>query len=270
MLANVEVARLADAEGIHQLRVAIRRARAALVLFRPRLHAATVQGFDAELQRIGRVFGEARDWDVFVLEILAAASADAPVPGWLDLVSEAAEAKRAAAHRSVRDELSGTAFTRLVLGMAGWIEDGLHTPALLGDAAMEQPIADLAPALMDRAARKVAKRGRALEDASAEDLHALRRSTKKLRYGAEFLSGLYPRKRVKAHVHAGKELQSLLGNINDAAMTRVFAARLSEEHADLAPAIGTLADWSDKRAKKALQRLPKAWDAFCEAKQFWE
>jgi triphosphatase len=244
--------------------------RAALVLFNPRLHPETNRLFNTELRRIGQVFGEARDWDVFVLETLPAATSDVPVPGWLDLMREAAEKKRSAAHRAVRDELLGTAFTRLVLGIAGWVEDGVHSPAVLGDDDMGQAIGDIAPALLDRMARKVAKRGHAPDDASREDLHALRKSAKKLRYAVEFLSALYPRKAVKTYVDACKKLQELLGRINDAAMTPILAARLSEgEHADLAPAIGTLAEWSDQRGKKALQRLPKAWRSFRNAKRFW-
>jgi inorganic triphosphatase YgiF len=41
MMANMAAAELADAEAVHQFRVAIRRMRAALVLFNPRLHRET-------------------------------------------------------------------------------------------------------------------------------------------------------------------------------------------------------------------------------------
>jgi triphosphatase len=270
MLANVPAAQLADAEGVHQLRVAIRRIRAALVLFKPLLHPETTRRYNAELRRIGQVFGEARDWDVFVLETLPAAATDVPVPGWLDLERETAEAKRIAAHCVVQDELRSTAFTRLILSIAGWIEDGVHSPAVLGNGEMGQAIVDIAPALLDNMAHKVAKRGYALDDASPEELHAFRKSVKKLRYAVEFLSALYPPNEVKAYVDACKELQELLGKINDAAMTPMLAARLSEgEHADLAPAIGSLAAWSGKRGKMAWHRLPKVWHAVRRTEQFW-
>jgi CHAD domain-containing protein len=155
------------------------------------------------------LFGEARDWDVFALETSPAAATDVPVPGWLDLLRETTETKRAAAHRAVQDELRGTTFTRLVLGLAGWVEDGAESPAVLGDDDMGQAIADIAPALLDEIVRKVAKRGRALDDAAREDLHALRKSATKLRYAVEFLSALYPRKEVKTYVDA-KNCRSFL------------------------------------------------------------
>jgi hypothetical protein len=46
-------------------------------------------------------------------------------------------------------------------------------------------------------------------------------------------------------------------------MTPILTAHLSEaRRADLAPAIGILAEWSNKRGKKARQRLPEAWAFF--------
>lgn len=54
------------------MRVALRRARAALKLFEPLLDASTVESFDAQLRRFGHLFGTARDWDVFCLEVLPA------------------------------------------------------------------------------------------------------------------------------------------------------------------------------------------------------
>jgi CHAD domain-containing protein len=202
---------------------------------------------------------------------LPKAASHVPVPGWLDLLREAAEVKRGAAHRAVWDEQQGAAFTNLLLGIQGWVEDGVVTPTVLGDRAMGRPMADLAPALLDRVARKVAKRGRGLQSASHEELHALRKSAKKLRYAVEFLSSAYPRKAIKAYVGACKDVQTLLGKSNDAAVTPVLAARLAEGgHADLAPAIGTLVEWSVGRRKKALRDLPKAWNAFRAAERFWE
>jgi len=57
-----------DPEFIHQLRVALRRLRSALRVFKP---AAQVR-FGAELKWLTGVLGEARDWDVLVAETLAA------------------------------------------------------------------------------------------------------------------------------------------------------------------------------------------------------
>jgi inorganic triphosphatase YgiF len=63
LLVNRAVALSGDAEGIHQMRVAIRQLRAVLILLEPHLEPHATSRFVAELRRIGQVFNEARDWD---------------------------------------------------------------------------------------------------------------------------------------------------------------------------------------------------------------
>ena len=70
LLVNRAAALAGDAEGIHQTRIAIRRLRSALRLFEPRLEPHAVSLFQDELQRLGRAIGDARDWDVFCVEML--------------------------------------------------------------------------------------------------------------------------------------------------------------------------------------------------------
>ena len=269
MLANLPPARLGDAEGIHQLRIAVRRMRAALRLFKPVLRNEAAARFGAELRRAGQVFGEARDWDVFVLESMPKAATQEPEPGWLDLLREPAGLRRHAAHARLRQELDAPAFTALMLGLAGWIEDGADEPALLGDDQLRRPIAALAPDLIRRLARTVAKRGRGVDQLPREALHELRKSVKKLRYGIEFLAPLYPRKPVKAAVGACKDLQELLGDVNDAAVTPALAEQLTEDRPELAPAMGELAAWAGNRGKRAHNRVPKAWRKLRAADGFW-
>ncbi len=271
LLANMGPADRGDSEGIHQTRVALRRLRAALTLFQPRLEPHAVGRFNDELRRAGRIFGAARDWDVFVLETLAAAEADGAEPGWLGLLGEAAGALRNAAHGAARTELGAPRFTLLLLGLAAWAEDGAQNPALLGTAKLTRPIAEVAPALLDRMTRKVSRRGRKLAHAMPPELHALRKAMKKLRYGIEFLGGLYPHKRVKAYLGPCKDLQELLGQINDAAATPALAEQIAAAgHVGLTPAVGAIAHWAERRDADAKRHLPKAWRSFRVARPFWD
>jgi len=266
MVANMLAARIGDPEGVHQLRVAIRRLRAALVLFRPVLRRETTGRFNEELRRMGQVFGKARDWDVFVGETLPAVEAQGAERGWLDLLRGRAGQWRAAAQADMRRELDGPAFTTLLLGLGGWIEDGAGDPTLLGNAALRRPIAELAPALLGRMARKAARRRKRLKGASREELHVWRKSIKKLRYGFEFLAPLYPLGKLAAVVDPCEKLQELLGRLNDEAVTPALAEQLMEGgHADLAPALGVLAGWAEARGRKALRRVPKHWRRLCKA-----
>jgi triphosphatase len=118
-------------------------------------------------------------------------------------------------------------------------------------------------------ARKVAKRGRHLDKASREQLHALRKAIKKLRYSVEFLSALYPRKEVKAYLRPCKSLQKLLGTVNDAAATLTLSAQLPKTGEDLASGVSVLEDWVTTNGEKARHHVSKPWHKLRSADPSW-
>jgi len=269
LLANVGPAKRGDAEGVHQIRIAIRRLRASLALFGPHLHPTSLIGFNDQLRRLGGIFGQARDWDVFVLETLPIVAREIAEPARLDQLRGAAEMVRRRAHCGVSAELSAASFARLVVGVAAWTADSANDRTGLGDNALDLPIADIAPDLLDRMLSKVAKRGRHVDEASREQLHALRKAIKKLRYSVEFLSGLNRHQQVRAYLDPCEELQELLGTVNDAAVTPVLLERLRESGEGLVPAINAVAEWATMRGEKVRHHVSKPWHELCSAVPFW-
>lgn len=263
LLANEPAAEAGDMEGVHQMRVAIRRLRAALVLFRPLLERHAEARFTAELRRLGRVFGEARDWDVFCTETLAQAEQGGVATPWLDLLRDPAERERAAAHAGVAAELRGPALTALVIGLAEWAGDAAALAGDMSGCVMQAKLADCATDLTGRLAQKVRRPGRHIARRSDEELHTLRKTLKKLRYSIEFLAPLGRHKRVKAYLHGCKALQKQLGAMNDARVAVALAERLGgDRRAELAPALAALAGWAAARQAVARQRLRDEWRAF--------
>ena len=123
--------------------------------------------------------------------------------------------------------------------------------------------------MLDRLARKAAKRGRHLERLSEKELRALRKSLKKLRYGMDFLGGLYGRKQVKSFVRHCKELQEGLGSLNDAAMAEDLARRLGGGGpARLAMPAETVARWGREHRAEASHHLAGGWKEFKQASPF--
>ena len=269
VLANQTAASARDVEGVHQARVGIRRLRTALAMFGKHLEPHATTHFEAELKRLGRVFGQARDWDVFCTEVLALAATDERARPWTDALRDPAEALRQAAHRSVEDELQQPALTAFVLGMAAWIEPDEQGQVAMGHGKLDRPLAKLAPALLDRMARRAAKRGGHVKGGSAEELHDLRKALKKLRYSVEYLAGIYPEKRVKMYHKRAKHLLKLLGAGNDATMAATLGERLCEGRPELVPAAGALAEWSANCRDRAYRKLPKAWADFSDTAPFW-
>jgi triphosphatase len=265
LLANQAAGLAGDVEGTHQMRVAIRRLRAALALFQPLLQPHVSALFQDEMRRIGRVFGKARDWDVFCLQILPSVFQTERGAGWRDLLLEPATAARAAAHVEFAGEVRGPAFTRLVLGLAAWAEE-LRLP---GDPE-QRSIDCLCPALLDRLAAKVARRGSRIRHRSESELHALRKSLKKLRYGIDFLRPVFYPAALKAYLHNCKKLQKTLGDINDTVTATIVAERLVKgTRLDLAPAVGAIAERLDRNRNESLKHLAKQWQAFSDQPRLW-
>ncbi len=270
LIANQPAARAGDAEGVHQMRVGTRRLRSALRLFAPYLENEATTRFQAELRRAGRIFGQARDWDVFCLETLPSALDRPENIGWIDLLRPAAQARREAAHAEFIRALDAPAFTALALGMAAWAEDGAAHERLIRDEKLRRPLARLAPKMLDRLQRKVDRRGGGFRKRSGDELHALRKSLKKLDCGVEYLAPLCSSKAMRGYLKRCKALQKSLGAINDAATAMRRAEELTENgRADLAAAIGALAQSVEPARRKAMKNLPKKWRAFQDEGRFW-
>ncbi len=253
LLANQPAAAAGQPEGVHRMRIALRRLRAALALFRPHLRGTAAEQLDEELRAIGRVLGAARDWDVFCGQTLAEAA------GWLP-AADLAALRRAAgaageeARREAAAMLAGPAPGAAMLGLSAFVAGALAS----GDRALSRPARKLAPALLERLRRKALRRGRGIRHRPDEELHALRKAIKRLRYGAEALAPLHRPKRVKRFLSACEALQGRLGTINDAAMAAALARRLDRA----GPAAAVLAARAEAGGGRGRKGLRRAWRAF--------
>jgi inorganic triphosphatase YgiF len=272
LLTNQPAALAGDPEGVHQVRIAVRRSRSALRLFSPHLEQHATRLFEDELRRAGRTIGEARDWDVFCDEILAQVSETAEARKCAAMIRAPAEARRASAHERCERQLQDPSFRALVLGLAAWIEEGRKNSDQVGDKALKRDIKDIAEKLLDGLDAKAMKRGRAVRpDAEAAELHPLRKSLKKLRYSVEFLQSIYRPKKAKRFLRRLKKLQDALGEINDAAMaTRLAESLAADKHLELAPSVAALSLDRGRAARGAMKALAKSWQAYCDEPRFWK
>lgn len=248
-MANQPATASGDVEGVHQMRIAIRRARAALMLFEPHFEPHAAAEFTDALRKLGRIFGEARDWDVFCGETLDAAKAHGIAPSLLDLLRQPAEAERTTAHTRVTAELDAPLLTATVLGLAQ------------AEPTSEAPLAGRVSDLLARLDRKVRHRGRHVAKLNDEGLHRLRKSLKKLRYGVEFLAPLLPEKKAAHWLHRCRALLKQLGAFNDGVVAVGLAEQLGgERKPELAPAVAALAEWAANQRNEIRRRIDEDWD----------
>ncbi len=237
---------------LHQARVALRRLRSALSIWRPLLTDPLALRLGAELRWLSGVLGAARDLDVLI-ERLA--------PGDL---RDRLTAERMAAYAAVNAALASSRSRAALLGTAEYVATGAwHRDPVIA-ALRDEPVASFAAVTLARLRRKVERGGRNLVTATDEQRHDLRKDAKKLRYAAEFLAAAFEtgkqRRRHRRFVAALGRLQDQLGALNDLAT--------AEQLLHGAPAADAEAEPPDGKPR-LLARAAKAHATLVEAKPFW-
>ena len=227
----------AGPEGVHQTRVALRRLRSILKTFRPAAGCPELAAFDAGLKSLADLLGPARDWDVFLAGVGAAAAAAMPGPRGADprLASllRAAEQQRSAAYGALRHGLDSAAFRRLIIDGIGLLHTTPWRQAPAGvepaerSARLAEPLPEFAAALLDKRWRKLRSDGAEIEAHSAEALHELRLEAKRLRYAAELFAPLWPGKVTRRFLRRLAAVQEDFGIANDTAVARALVASLA-------------------------------------------
>jgi CHAD domain-containing protein len=253
--------------GVHDMRVAIRRLRAALATYRPLVDSQVTEPLRRELKWLATELAGARDVEVqqdLLGERLAAMA-----------VHEEPEALRgpvAAALGDLLRERSALARERAVAALGSVRYDGLLDGL---DRLLERPPwTDLAgrsahDELRERVRHDWSRlEGRVdaanhTEDATerARLLHEVRKAAKRARYAAEPLVPLYG-KDAKRFVRALRRVQSTLGDHHDALVTtyllRELADRVSAD-GDNAFTLGVLHERERARMADLEQRFERAW-----------
>ena len=258
-----------DPESVHQMRVALRRLRSAMKLFRDVLADPDHDAVRGELNWLQSCLGPARDTHVFLEEIVTPVlSAHPEMATLLTLHSRwhhESAAHLAAAQEAVRDPR----FTLLILTTVGWIEAGRWASDSNTSAAM--PIRDYARLSLTkqdkRLRRSATDHPERLPD---EPLHRLRILCKQLRYTGEFFTTLFPRRESAANLAALAALQDLLGQLNDIAVAQARLTGLpSAADGGLAWAAGLIAGWHAGRRPELRGQVAKLWRRYAKAPRYW-
>jgi CHAD domain-containing protein len=243
VLANDPGTRLGrDPESLHDMRVAVRRSRALLRAGEP-LYTNDVTSFTEELRWLGEKLGAVRDLDVLIDrlrdEIATLEPADERVARTMLRVLER---RRGSARGSLLKALVSARYFAL-LDRFGAEIDGLvasDSQASLDDLARRQ-------------LKKLRKRVRATaEDVPDDDLHALRKRGKRVRYAYE-LAG------AGKVVKQAKSFQDVLGEHQDSVVAEAALRDLATASADRAVVAGRLVEREHAARREARASWRSAW-----------
>jgi CHAD domain-containing protein len=248
-----------DPKEVHQARVAWRRFKSGLRLFRPALQELqSAMPALTTLQPLLRGLGALRDLDVALTETL---------PPWRNTYfdggrqTSAAQAGRrrdwrqmcqalqrlADGQRSVvRSELKQATVVATLLALMAWV-DGLSvaSPSLAPANFQLRPWVRQRLAVWHSRFKKAIQSGR--HSASPEQQHRARILAKRLRYGVEAMGYLLPAKRRRRWRQQAADLQASLGAARDLRQAHALAASVEAEE-DILRLLQDLADQSADRA----------------------
>jgi inorganic triphosphatase YgiF len=266
--------RAPDARALHQTRVALRRFRAALSLFRPLLLGRGYETVRGEARRLAKALDAARDLDVFIQGALEPAEAEAAGKG-LKALRRGLEKARKAAYAEALEAVSSRRFCDFLLDAAEWIEVGAWRRARGEPQRMlrEQPVEAFAAQALDRLRRRVVRRGKGLKGQPPAERHELRIACKKLRYAGELLGGAFgeaAETRRRDFLAAARRMQDALGVLNDIAVAEATAARAAAGASEAAAfAAGRLVGRREGEAAGQIKAAAKAFRGLKHAKPFW-
>ena len=285
LVANQPATLGGDPEGLHQMRVALRRLRAAISLFSDILLDPQTDGMKTQFKWISQELGPARELDVFIKRVVRPVTDRKPNGPGAAVLARDLQQRREEAFARACAAIESTRFRDLVLDIACWIEAGGWTRSTgdLNRSLREQPIVPAAADELRRRWKKVLKAGVQLDELDPKRRHKMRIQAKKLRYASEFFGGAFPGKkamrRLRGFLAGLEKLQDALGDLNDIAVHEGLIERMVNAHdaggkqresrAKEAFAAGRLSGREEARIASVLKDAERAYRAFAKAKPFW-
>ncbi|MBV8685318.1 MAG: CHAD domain-containing protein [Alphaproteobacteria bacterium] len=240
-----------NASALHQARVAMRRLRSALTLFKPVVADEEFERIRSELRWFTGKLGEARNLDVLI-------AGDAGLGGEREAAQFRKDLRQArkAAYAGVGDALRDPRFLLLVLDLVAWSEVGAWRS--LGRAG--HPIPEFACERLEKGWRRARKAAADMAASSPEERHRLRIDVKKLRYAAEFFASLAPKDskpRQRKFLDRLEAMQESLGKLNDVETAKAIAPELAAQRDDPAASAELLAQ--AQQAYAQLKEIGRYW-----------
>ncbi|MBF0462022.1 MAG: CHAD domain-containing protein [Magnetococcales bacterium] len=264
-----------DIEGVHQSRVALRRLRSAVSAFRKAIPRTITDPWNEEMRWVAGEFGPTRDLDVFIAEGLEEVKGKIPMPEGEKRVRELAFQHQDAAYARLHTLIDSDRYKTFVthfdqwIRVHGWFQVDMpsETRAYLGTG-----IVRYAKRVLSKRMCVVLATGASLETMSDTELHQLRIECKKLRYATEFFAALFDSKSMTEFSAQLKEVQGLLGTLNDVAVMPHLLDGLLEGEKDpnVLHYAGALIGWRSYQSADIRKQLVAPWKVFSRTASPWQ
>ncbi len=253
-------------EGVHQVRVSLRRFRSALSLFKKYIPEAQREALNGEAKWLLTQLGAVRDLDVFIHTLAKPFAEKVSEDARIALLIRAARDARAKAHAAAVAGLTSKRAGRFAARLDAWFSGrGWNSDGDDVRDGRKERAEDFARKRVNRRLRKLLAEYGDVSELSVDERHELRIAAKKVRYGLEFFGALLPSKRTENLSSALKQLQDCLGHLNDIDVADRTIATLTAQASDvtarrkIAAGGRHISRYHKKAAKAAEPKAERIW-----------
>ena len=258
---------------VHQMRVGLRRLRAALKIFNRSFPEAGFRLFADRARMLATGLGEARDCDAFYQLAFGEALIHPNRPADADTLRNGLEQLRSDAYAKASELIEADTNLTFILDLQAFILQRAWringTDAYF--AILSQPTEHYARNTLNLLMLRARKRGKNLLQRSDEERHEFRIALKNLRYNALLFGEVFgSAKNRKAWLAELANLQEILGLQNDLANAQLMLERIrSFTSENFKASAGFVMGWHSHNSATANLKLEKTWKKLKAHKIFW-
>ncbi len=252
-----------DPEGVHQIRISLRKIRTALLIFKPVINNKFSHTLAKKLKKYATVLDDARDLDVYILTNFTGDSDST--------LKSAAIAKRNKVYLRVKKLLKSKPFNKRIRSGKKWLKTGQWQKTTIIDKKLNHSLQSFAFDTLDSLTKVIIVKGENPQQLDNLALHKLRIDCKKLRYTTEFFMSLYDENTTRTFIDKLKQLQDSLGDIHDTFIQKQLHQRLLEkdQKIQLTSASQQVLLQIDRTAEIKKVQLINQLTAFCHSHYPW-
>ncbi len=257
-----------DDEGVHQMRVSLRRMRSLVYIHKPILPKRVTHTLSNEMHYVGLELDFARDLDVYISEhfnekILSSIE---------KLMYGIAKKHKLIEYKKVSKLINSSRFKKFHISLSNWIEKNAWKEFISNkkQKKFEGNIIPFAIEVLEKNQSKLKQAGSNIDELDDESLHKLRILGKKLRYTTDFFAPLFDKK-LNSFTSSLKKIQDLLGLLHDYSITQKIHKSLlrGQENKELYKFTNDLELKQQEESVEIKRVLHIEWGKFIQFKQPW-
>jgi triphosphatase len=273
---NESAVRKGDSEGVHQMRVGLRKLRAAISIFAVLLNDGQTERIESEIIWMTGELGSARDLDVYIKTRIEPLRKLRPRKSGLQEFAGDLAIRRRTAFRKMKHAIDSPRYRSLILDILQWIEAGewLKHSKIRASRLVHR----FAEKSLAQQCKKVLRKQKGVAEFDSRQLHKLRIRFKKLRYSCEFFGSLFDSRKISHRRRRFNDrvadLQDNLGALNDISVhqkmaTALVAEKTSTQHPKRDFAAGIVSGREQGEIEALLKTLSKSARKLSRMRPFW-